>query len=90
MTAVSESVIVYSSDNCVPCEWVKKYLQRKGVPFTVFNVSHDQKALQELQELGFSGTPVTVIKGQTFTGFNQKKLEEALVAAGYLAKGEGA
>jgi glutaredoxin-like protein NrdH len=79
-----ENVVVYSSDNCVPCEWVKKYLARKAVPFTVYNVSHDERALQELDKLGFKATPVTVINGQCFTGFNQKRIEEALVASGYL------
>jgi glutaredoxin len=80
----NDQVIVYSSDNCVPCEWVKGYLQRKQVPFQVFNVSHDEPAREALARLGYQGTPVTVIKGQCFTGFNQKKIEAALIEAGFL------
>lgn len=85
---MAESITVYSSDNCVPCEWVKSYLTRKRVPFQVFNVSHDEKALLELGKLGFKATPVTVINGECFTGFNQKKLEGALIAAGCLKPGQ--
>jgi len=81
---MADSVIVYSSDNCVPCEWVKGYLTRKAVPFEYLNVSHDEEALQALAKLGFKATPVTVINGECFTGFNQKKLEAALIAGGYI------
>ena len=82
---MSEQIVVYSSHNCTPCEWVKKYLTSKGLAYAVRMVDEDEAAMADLTKLGFHGTPVTVISGQTFPGFNQKKIEAALVAGGYMA-----
>ena len=81
---MAEQVVVYSSHGCIPCEWVKKYLTTKGVAYTVRMVDEDEAALADLTKLGFHGTPVTVIDGQCFTGFNQKKIEVALISGGYI------
>lgn len=77
-------IVVYSSHGCIPCEWVKKYLTAKSVQYIVRMVDEDDAAMADLTKLGFYGTPVTVIDGQCFTGFNQKKIEAALIAGGYV------
>ena len=38
----------------------------------------DEKAMQELVEIGVMTTPVTVIDGEIVVGFDVKKLEELL------------
>ncbi|MBI2935410.1 MAG: glutaredoxin family protein [Chloroflexi bacterium] len=62
---------------------VKVYLSRKGIPFTERNVSLDPQAMDDLLKLGYRATPVTLVKNQRLVGYNPKKLEAALVAAGF-------
>lgn len=60
------------------CNRTKEFLSKKGVPFTERDVSTDEKALAELERLGYRTTPVTLIDGEVVVGFDQKRLEELL------------
>lgn len=60
------------------CEKVKELLSQKGVPYIDRDVSKDEHALEELEELGYLTTPVTKIDGEVIVGFNRKRLEELL------------
>lgn len=60
------------------CNRTKEFLSQKGVPFTELDVSTDEKALAELERLGYRTTPVILIDGEVVVGFNQKRLEELL------------
>ena len=60
------------------CNRTKEFLSQKGVPFTERDVSTDDKALAELERLGYRTTPVTLIDGEVVVGFDQKQLEELL------------
>jgi len=46
--------------------------------FTERNVSEDEKAMEELQKLGYYSTPVTFIDGEAVVGFDMEKLESLL------------
>lgn len=60
------------------CNRAKEFLSQKGVSFTERDVSTDEKALAELERLGYRTTPVTLIDGEVVVGFDQKRLEELL------------
>ena len=60
------------------CNRTKEFLSQKRVPFTERDVSTDEKALAELERLGYRTTPVTLINGEVVVGFDQKRLEELL------------
>lgn len=64
------------------CHKVQEFLAKKGVAFEARDVSQDKKALNELLELGYQTTPVTVIDGEIVLGFDRKRLEELLKEAG--------
>ena len=55
-----------------------EFLSQKGVEFVEKNVRADKTALQELLDLGFQSTPVTIIDGQSVVGFDQQKIIELL------------
>jgi glutaredoxin-like protein NrdH len=55
-----------------------EFLSHKGIPYTEKNVRQDPAAMKELQGMGYSGVPVTVIDGKRIVGFDKTKLEEAL------------
>ena len=42
------------------------------------DVSVDEQALQELIDMGYMTTPVTVVDGQIVAGFNRKRLRVLL------------
>jgi glutaredoxin len=57
---------------------VKAWLSEKGIAFTERDVSQDEDALAELENLGFMATPVIVIDGEAVVGFDQARLNELL------------
>lgn len=57
---------------------MKEFLHERGVAYTEKDVSADEQALEELMQMGYSATPVTVIDGEAVVGFNRAKLEQLL------------
>jgi glutaredoxin len=60
------------------CDRVKEFLSQKGIEFTERDVTVDELAIAELEELGFMTTPVTVIDGEVVVGFDRERLDELL------------
>ncbi|MCL6551688.1 MAG: glutaredoxin family protein [Firmicutes bacterium] len=60
------------------CRKVKEFLHERGVAYTEKDVSADEQALEELIQMGYSATPVTVIDGEAVVGFNRARLEQLL------------
>ena len=57
---------------------MKEYLSQKGVPYIERDVATDEKAMEELSELGFMTTPVIKIDDEVVVGFNRKRLDDLL------------
>ena len=60
------------------CDRVKEFLSQKGIEFTERDVTVDELAIAELEELGYLTTPVTVIDGEAVVGFDRERLDELL------------
>ncbi len=60
----------------------KAWLSKQGIPFTERNITEDETAVSELEELGVFSTPATLIDGELVIGFNRKKLESLLGLSG--------
>lgn len=73
-------VTVYSKDNCVQCNAVKKYLDKHEIDYQVFEMDKDENALAAAKSLGYLQAPVVVVpfyEGQEvvhFSGFNPIEL----------------
>ncbi|MDP2728068.1 MAG: glutaredoxin family protein [Dehalococcoidia bacterium] len=63
------------------CHRVQEFLAQKGIAFEERDISKDEKALAELEDLGYMATPVTVIDGEPALGFDRRRLEELLSAS---------
>jgi len=48
------------------------------VQFIEKNIREDQQALEELLQLGFRATPVTVVDGEVVVGFDRGRIERLL------------
>lgn len=71
------SVLVYSKPNCMQCNFTKKYLEEKNIPFEMVDVYENESALEKVQELGFKSLPVVVAEGvEPFFGFRPDILEK--------------
>lgn len=63
-------VVVYSKPNCMQCQFTKKYLENKGIPFEEKDVEQNTEAILEVKDLGFSSLPVVIAEGmEAFNGF---------------------
>jgi glutaredoxin len=79
MDQVPKKIVVYSSPGCSACSQVKGYLSRKNLRFEERDISRDESAARELEDLGLLAIPVTVIGGSTpIVGADLKKIDEAL------------
>ncbi len=78
---MAKQVIVYSQPGCGGCEAEKAFLAERGIPFADRDIRADQAALQELLDLGYRATPVTLIDGKAVVGFDRRKIERLLAMA---------
>ncbi len=60
------------------CGKVKEFLSQQNVDFIDRDITADDAALTELEQLGYMTTPVTLIDGEAFVGFDRPKLEKLL------------
>ena len=74
----AQKVIVYSQLCWMFCDRTKEFLSLNNISYTEHNVAEDESALEELKQLGYMTTPVTVINGTTIVGFNEDELMKTL------------
>ena len=72
-------ITIYSKPNCMACNFTKKYLDDKGVPFEEIDVFKNAEALAMLRDKGFSQMPVVSIDGEFHTGFQPNILAKVEV-----------
>jgi glutaredoxin-like protein NrdH len=72
-------ITVYSKPSCVQCTATYRALDKKGIEYTVFDVSVDEKALETVKQLGYLQAPVVVTETDHWSGFRPDKI--ALIAS---------
>lgn len=73
------SITVYSKPACVQCEATYRALDKKGVEYTVVDVTQDAEAMALVRELGYLQAPVVVAGDTHWSGFRPDRI--AAVAA---------
>lgn len=59
------------------CNFTKKYLDDKGVNYTIKDIYESEIALEEVKELGFTSVPVISAEGkEAFNGFRPDLLDQ--------------
>ncbi|GAA1862313.1 hypothetical protein GCM10009751_20130 [Myceligenerans crystallogenes] len=74
------SVTVYSKPACVQCDATYRALDRKGIEYTVVDITQDADALEMVRGLGYLQAPVVVAGDEHWSGFRPDKVM-ALAAA---------
>lgn len=72
---MSNKVIVYSTEGCVECNFVKQMLNEEGIEFEVRDVMKNREYQKEVEKFGFMGVPVTVVGEKAVKGFTPELKE---------------
>ncbi|SFL94812.1 Glutaredoxin [Paenibacillus sp. 1_12] len=78
MSTATANVIVYTGNHCPYCTQLKKYLTEQNVVFEERNVETNDQYADELQNMGMSSIPVTVIGEHRILGMNTTRIKKAL------------
>ncbi|CEN79428.1 glutaredoxin family protein [Paraclostridium sordellii] len=73
-----KKVEIFSSDTCIKCVEVKKYLKEKNVEYTEYNISKNEEARRNLIKLGYMSVPVLLIDGNHVLGFDVNRINQLL------------
>lgn len=65
------TVTIYTQPNCRPCEEAKAFLKGNNIEFEAKDVRADVFAMDELIAMGMASTPVIVVAGEAFSGWNE-------------------
>ena len=72
-------VIVFTQQDCPPCNWVKSYLTQRGVEFEERNIDSGMAVARELTHTYKSqSTPTVVIGDQVLIGYDPDRLSQLL------------
>lgn len=71
---MTKQVTVYSKPDCMQCNFTKKWLKERNVPYTELNVEEDEEALSKVREMGYQAVPVIVTETDSWYGFQPDKL----------------
>lgn len=72
---MSKPIIVYSTEDCVECSFLKKMLAEQGFSFEIRDIDKSEKYKVEVEQYGFLGVPVTVVGERAVKGFNQELID---------------
>ncbi|MEK5441093.1 MULTISPECIES: glutaredoxin family protein [Fredinandcohnia] len=72
---MNKEVIVYTTNDCVECTFVKKVLTENGIPFDLRNIAENEVYQKEVERFGFLGVPVTVVGDRAVKGFTPELIE---------------
>ena len=80
-------VKLYSAPTCPYCRMAKEYLEKKGITFSVVDVSRDAGAAGEMVEIsGQMGVPVLDVGGTVIVGYDREAYRKSLQDAGLMGR----
>lgn len=61
---MSKEVVIYTRNNCVPCQNTKALLMERGIKYKQRNIDQHDKYKKEVLALGAKGVPVVLVDGE--------------------------
>jgi glutaredoxin-like protein NrdH len=68
------SITVYSKPACVQCEATYRALDKKGLEYSVVDISQDVAALELVRGLGYLQAPVVIADETHWSGFRPDQI----------------
>lgn len=84
MVRTGLNIFVYTHSGCPGGERALRYFTHHGLAASPRDIAQDVDARREFLALGCIGTPVILIGGEKFIGFDEPTIEQTLVAMGLL------
>ena len=75
-------VVMYTAKDCGYCAQARAYFKERNVQWDERDISASPQAHREWKEKGGVGTPLILINGRHFQGFDQSGLDAALSGQG--------
>lgn len=72
---MAKRIVLYSMKNCVHCQTVKQYLEKKGIQFRLCDVK-TASGQKEFYKTGMRSVPVLKIGDQWLHGFTVSQFEQ--------------
>ncbi len=72
------TILVYTHPGCPGGERALAFFQQRRIPVRVRDIAQNPEAWAEFAALGCIGTPVVLIGGEKFVGFDEKEISERL------------
>lgn len=72
---INTKVTLYSKNNCQPCKFTKRYLEKNNIPYQEFNVEDDPQARHWVEEMGYQQVPVVVSGFDHWSGYRPDMLD---------------
>lgn len=71
-------VTVFSKNNCMQCNMVKKWLTDKAVQYKEINIDDEPQYIEEIKAMGFMAAPIIVKDEVSFSGFRPTELAKLI------------
>ena len=68
------SITVYSKPSCVQCDATYRALNKRGIEYTVVDLSIDSEALELVRSLGHQQAPVVIAGDDHWSGFRPDRI----------------
>jgi glutaredoxin len=76
----AKKIVVYPQPGCAPCHRAMEFLTKNGFAYESKDVAVDEKAAEELMQIGSMSTPTIVVDGKVLVGFQPQRLLDLLKA----------
>lgn len=87
ITPIQSDIVVFGTTWCGMTQMVRRFLERKGIPYIYKDIENDFEAEKQLRWItgGYKNHPTVVIGGQALIEPELEELEDVLSENGYLA-----
>jgi glutaredoxin len=69
--SASDTIVLYTADNCAGCDEAKAYFATKGVNYSEINIDASDENLEKFEDCDVGTLPLAFIGGERVVGFNQ-------------------
>lgn len=70
------NVKIFSKNNCMQCNMVKRFLSENNIVFEEVNIDHQPDAVDWLKSQGYQSVPVITSDAKTVVGFRPDQLKQ--------------
>jgi len=77
-TTRKNEVKIFTTANCGYCKTAKNYFNKKGIPFSEYDIEKSETARTNFRKYNGRGVPLIIVNGKRLVGFNPKAIEQHL------------